>query len=75
MILREDQLLEPKVQRMIRKREKERERAIREVAEEFQIQGADKKTAAKSKHKGKVPSAIQFGYGRINPNVPKRKKK
>lgn len=59
---------------MIKKREKERERAIQEAVEEFQIQGVEKKTITKSKKHTKPPPVAQFGYGKINPNVPRRKK-
>jgi len=60
---------------MIRKREKEREKAIQEAVEEFQIQGIDKKTDNKNKKKIQMPPAIQFGYGKMNPNVPRKKRK
>ena len=75
MILREDQLLEPKIQRILKKKEKERERAILQATEDFDglgmIKGVATKKQTPSGKKQEVP-LIQYGYGKKNPNVAKK---
>ncbi len=75
--MREDQLFAPKVQRLLRKKEKEKAFALAHAAEEFESQAAlpGKTTGTK---RSKNPKALaeeiptHFGYGRKNPNVTKK---
>ena len=69
-------MLDPKIQRILKKKEKEKERAINEAAEQFDSQSmpATKASYKKGKANNKlVPETnVSYGYGRKNPNVAKK---
>jgi len=71
--LREDQLLAPKIQRLLKRQEKEKEKAMLDAAEDFQIQGAPKQKSGKANNKWKDDNpVIQYGLGKLNPNRAKK---